>query len=506
MLDRTPRLTLSERHAEWLEEERRIPCEIAAQAGLVSRGSHLAFSYVRHGELQFLKVRREVNEEGERSKTFHIEPKGEKLFMWNIDCLTEPLPSEDTPLIVTEGEFDALSFMAIGAPFVVSVPNGSPLDKPGEGNINPLEDNAFAYLWEDGRLVKGLEKFRRIILATDADRRGRVLRDELAVRLGRNRCWVIDFPEGCKDANEVLQKHGEEALTDALAAARPLVPSKLVPFGDIPEANKTPLSLGWHGMDKFCRVLIPELMILTGPPGAGKSQLALGIGANLAWHHGLKGAILQFEDDVDRHRGDLMRFATTMLGGGVGNDPHGAPVRVPRSKASAWIDRMFLTMSPSEELEDTAFDLAWLDRTIEEAATRHGCKWLLIDPWNEIEHMFGRGFTEAQYLNDALRRLKRAMRRYQILIMVVAHPDKSGQRKDSIADLTLSDISGGAAWRNKADHGLIVYAPDARDSLRHVKIDKSKNFRLMGTPGTVRLRFKQAWGVWEFDSEEAMSP
>ena len=69
---------------------------------------------------------------------------------------------------------------------------------------------------------------------------------------------------------------------------------------------------------------------------------------------------------------------------------------------------MFKTISPSESLDDDVdYNLTWLKDTIHEAATRHGHKWVLIDPWNEIEHWWSNQDTEATYLNRALRMLKK---------------------------------------------------------------------------------------------------
>src|SRR5262249_18886661 len=145
---------------------------------------------------------------------------------------------------------------------------------------------------------------------------------------------------------------------------------------------------------------------------------------------------------------------------------------------AAWVDKMFRTISPAEDLdEDTDFDLPWLKSTIEEAATRHGCRWVLIDPWNEVEHLWGRQDTEATYLNRALRELKRIGRRYQIAIIVVAHPNLQGGRGvTSIDDASLYDINGGAVWNNKADLGVIVWAENVGTTDRQVKVAKSRDF------------------------------
>src|SRR5215510_6486218 len=54
------RLQLSSEHVSWLENVRKIPSELAAEMGVVTKDGNLAFGYVRNGLLSFLKVRKEV--------------------------------------------------------------------------------------------------------------------------------------------------------------------------------------------------------------------------------------------------------------------------------------------------------------------------------------------------------------------------------------------------------------------------------------------------------------
>jgi twinkle protein len=475
------KLQLSIEHAKWLEAVRKIPCEVAAEMGVVSKGSNIAFEFRQKGVPSFIKVRQETVRDGETTKTFWIEPKGSALCLWNEDCLSEP---SEAPLIITEGEFDALAFLAAGATHVVSVPNGSPLDKPGEGEIDPTQDSAFGYLWDGGKLKPGLQRFAKIILATDDDHKGRVLRDELAVRLGRTRCWWVRYPDGCKDANEVLVQHGADIVQDMIADAKPIVPNRLVPFSEIPSRADLPrYGSGWGAFDNHFRVVPPQLIVVTGRPNAGKSQWTLALVCNLARLHGLKGAILQFEDNPERNRRDLIRYAKAwqnQTANGIAEDP----VR--------WVDRMFRTISPGEDLnEANDFDLRWLETAIDEAATRHGCRWVLVDPFNEIEHLWGRQDTEATYLNRALRQLKRITRRYQIALIVVAHPTKEGGKSKTIEDADLYDVNGGAVWNNKADLGVIVWADNVGTLDRRIKVSKSKDFTRMGHPGIVQMQFDE---------------
>ena len=176
----------------------------------------------------------------------------------------------------------------------MSVPNGA-VDRMGEGDILPEEDRRFVYLWErvgDVWRPKGaLANTKRIILATDDDKAGRVLREELAIRLGRGRCWYVNYPQGCKDANDVLQKFGKdrgtEILMDMIAEARPIVPSRLVKFSEIPIVKREAVTSGWPELNSHLRIVRPELMVITGPPGDGKTQFATALGCNLAHHHKL---------------------------------------------------------------------------------------------------------------------------------------------------------------------------------------------------------------------------
>src|SRR5262249_29312808 len=144
---------------------------------------------------------------------------------------------------------------------------------PGTGDVNPLEDGAFRYLWDGMKLKAGLKPFKRIILATDNDQKGLVLCDELAVRLGRTRCWYVTYPKGCKDANEVLVAYGVEALQKLIAEAKPIVPDRLVSFSEIPlRDERICYSVGYEKFDHHFMFVPPMLIVVTGKPNHGKSE------------------------------------------------------------------------------------------------------------------------------------------------------------------------------------------------------------------------------------------
>jgi twinkle protein len=468
---------LSEAHASWLES-RGIPRAVAIEAGLYSRNRELAFPYP-----SLVKWRGP-------DKRFWIEPAGQKLTPWLLDKASAAL--SDT-LVWTEGEIDALSFLTAGVSHVVSVPNGAPA-KLGEGAIVPASDAAFAYLWDDAQKLRlELAKFSRHILATDGDGPGQVLRDELAIRLGRSKVWYVTYPAGCKDANDVLLEHGRDGVIRLLDGARPLVPDQLVPFSQIARSTSVSFSSGWGGLDPHLQFALPEVTVISGAPNTGKSQWALALAANLARVHGMRIAILQFEDDVDRHRDDLVRYARAW------QQSEGKSIELP---PDAWIDRHFLTVPPPESLEEAEDKtLAWLQERIHEAATRHGCRVVIIDPWNEVEHAWGITETETSYTGKALRQIRALARAYQLLVIIVTHPSKGGGMKPA-EEMTPYDIAGSAHWANKPDHVVLLHRPpDAGETL--VTVAKCRDYRKRGKPGVVRMQFDPRSATFNFIGHHA---
>ncbi|KAB1222891.1 hypothetical protein CJ030_MR2G013619 [Morella rubra] len=104
-----------------------------------------------------------------------------------------------------EGEIDKLSLEEAGLCNCVSVPGGAP-GKVSDKEVPSFEkDTGYQYLWN---CKENLDKVSRITLATDGDASGQALAEELARRLGKDRCWQVQWPKrpnsSCfKDANEL---------------------------------------------------------------------------------------------------------------------------------------------------------------------------------------------------------------------------------------------------------------------------------------------------------------
>ena len=167
----------------------------------------IAFPYFRNGEVINIKYR------ALSEKAFAQEKDAEKL-LYGLDDI-----ADQDEAIVVEGEMDKLALEETGIRNVVSVPDGAPSQLKDEVR----EDDAkFEYL---GNCEAELTRLKKIILGVDHDEAGLVLGEELARRLGKERCWLVLWPDAsdgpCKDANESLLMHGPEVVREAIAEAEP---------------------------------------------------------------------------------------------------------------------------------------------------------------------------------------------------------------------------------------------------------------------------------------------
>lgn len=115
---------------------------------------------------------------------------------------------------------------------------------------------------------------------------------------------------------------------------------------------------------------------------------------------------------------------------------------------------------------------------------------VVLDPWNELDHVPHAGMNETQMTNWELMRYRNWVRQHgaQMHGFIVAHPSKPQKDKNGdYKDVTLYDISGSSAWKNKADFGIVVRR---RDDHTAVEIEKSR-WRHLGKQGIAYLTFNQ---------------
>ena len=363
------------------------------------------------------------------------------------------LEKDTDTVYICEGEVDALSLHESGIPNALSVPNGAPSQVSAP--THSPDERRFAYVYETMDILEG----KTIVLCTDNDAPGKVLREELARRYGKERCYYVDWSP-YKDANDVLMKEGQASLRLYVDSAHSY------PIEDIFDANEYASDVlqlydegrergyptGLSELDKLITIPKGQLIVVSGVPGSGKSEFVDQIAVNLAVSHGWKWALASFENSPSEHIVKLIE----KYSGDAFWDWNGVQrlTKDEVTKGLLWVHKHFYFIRAEKETPT----IEWVCEKVRYAVVRYGINAVVVDPYNEIEHMRGFGESETEYISKLLSKLKRLATNHDIAVFIVAHPTKLPTSNDGKEMMpNMYSISGSAHWYNKADLGIIVH-------------------------------------------------
>jgi twinkle protein len=428
----------------------------------------VAIPYRRENKTTHHKYRRVVRgKDGEPN--FSQDP-GAPQYWFNYDCILDPTLAH-TDLVITEGEFDAIAAMQAGYQRVMSVPGGAP-NRP----LKDVDSPKYAFVAETLTMLADVPG---IVLAVDSDDPGRLLLNDLAIRLGKARCRYATYPKGQKDLNDVLLWGGVAGVQEAVKSAKWVRVEGLYRMSELPPSpTEVPHDIGIKGLNELYMARKGDLAVITGIPGHGKTSLVNDLMCRMAVHHGWVTAVASFEQNPqDDHRRALRTWCHSKPAERQSAEEH--------ATADKWIDRYFGFLVPDE---DTDADLVWLLETAAAAVKRMDADMLVVDPWNELDHVRPKDQSVTEYVAWAIRQLKKFARKFRIHVVVVAHPAKmqreKGTNKPPIP--TLYDISDSAAWFNKPDIGVVVHMDG---EITWARVPKVRYRDRIGRPGKVALRF-----------------
>ena len=414
------------------------------------------FNYYHNGELVNTKFRT-------GDKCFKL-VSGAELLPYNIDSI-----KGQKECIITEGEMDALSLYECGRHDVISVPNGA------NANLDYL-DNYIEEYFEDKETI---------YIASDTDTKGVLLRDELLRRFGVERCRVLEYGEGCKDANEHLMKFGCESLLQCIASAPEIKVEGVFTVSDFEQSLDALFENGWQkgvtighdNFDRLCSFETKRLCIVTGIPGSGKSEFIDEIAERLNMRYGWRFAYFSPEN------APLAYHASKLIEKFTGKRFNRQSLTFGEYKqVKEHIEQDFYFIAPTDNYR--------VDNILEKAkylVRRRGIKALVIDPYNRLESEQGTR-NETQYISELLDKLTNFAQRNDILIILMAHPTKQPRNKDGVIEApTLYDISGSANFFNKADFGIVVHRNRTENTVE-VHVQKVK-FRHLGECGTALFKY-----------------
>lgn len=346
--------------------------------------------------------------------------------MWHID--------KKKPVIITEGQLDAMSVWEAGYRNVVSVPSGS-------NNLTWID-----HCWD------WLQDVVEFIVWADNDPPGRKMAHELQVRLGKYKTKVIIHER--KDANEVLCLEGKEAVLEFIINAIRQTPAGIINMSQVDYVgvkNKVDegIPTGFYQLDSTIEDLQPEqVTVLVGRNGEGKSTVVSQMICN-SINNKIPVFLYSGEMSTQRILNWLFRQA-------IGNDKEylefvetkyrlKADIKPRALKAlRQWAADLFFTFDKSvANVRENTSDLF---EVMSIAARRYGCKLFIID--NLMSALEDTADSINADQSNFVQRCKDFAENYHVHLILVTHPNKAKGRGEK---LEKEDISGSNNIPNKAD-------------------------------------------------------
>ena len=403
----------------------------------------IQFNYFINNELINIKYR-------DGRKNFKLVKGAEKVF-YNIDRTI----GHDY-IVIVEGEMDALSFVESGIEPVVSVPNGATINNT---NLDYL-DSCIDYF----------ETKEKIILAVDADEAGLTLKQELIRRLGAERCFTVEFGVH-KDANEFLMENGRSNLASVITKAKPVPIENVVTLKDINEeleefiyeGFKPGYQIGLNNFDSIFSTYTGQFITVTGVPSSGKSDFVDRMVVGYYLKYGWKTAFASPENKPTfLHTHKLIR----KIGGWMPNKDDIGTER--------WNNVISKVNDNFYFIENERYDLDAVLSKGAELVKRKGIKCLVVDPYNKVKMQGASAMSIPDATMEYLTRIEAFAKKYDVLVIIVAHPTKMYKKEDgTIDEPTMYSIKGGGEWYDASYHGLLVHRNYEQKTVK-VKVLKVK--------------------------------
>ena len=417
----------------------------------------IAFNYFVDGEHVNTKYRT-------RDKHFAF-ISGAQVAPYNIDSIKEDAykNKEKKVCIITEGEVDTLTYIECGFKHVISVPAGA--------NTN-LE-------WMDDFMESHFDKLELIYVSTDSDKKGVEAKNELVRRFGAEMCKIVEYPEDCKDINEVIVKYGRDKVIECVENAVDVKIQGIEELQDI-ETNLDQLfnnglqrgaTLGIAEMDGLFSVSTGMVIIVTGIPSHGKTNWLNYALIRLNVLHAWKIAFFSPEFyPVTLHMSQIIET----LGGKRFSAKNYTPPEYEMLKD--YVNKNFFWIDPDDTDISSVLDRAkFLIR-------KRGIKAFVIDPFNSLTDERRTIYKQDEYISDFLQKIRWFARKYDVAVFIVMHPTKQNKLDTGLYPVCdLYACKGASEIYDKADIGITVWRNEIKN-YAEAHVTKMK-FRHMGQKG-----------------------
>lgn len=393
-----------------------------------------------------------------------------------------------TTLVITEGQIDSLSVTEAGIKNAVSVPNGCSSFTwmtPCAEWVNKFQEVIVFGDWENGKMT---------LLDTLKDRL------ECRVKAVRRKDYL-----GEKDANDILTRYGAPAIVKAITNAEEPKISNVIDLSTVRNIDLNALERVKTGIWDIDRdtggLVMGEVVILTGERGQGKStflsQMICSV-LNQNDPNGQPYSVFVYSGELTNQF--FKRWLDFQLAGPryieeieneygemdytIGNDTV--------EKISQWYRGRIYIYDNSIVPEDDTNMTDLLLNTVEQVIKQYGVRIIAIDNlMTALESIVNQNdlyLGQSQFVG----KLKRLAMKYNVCIIVVAHPRKAVYSTKRSRELDNDDVSGSADVTNKADVVLTCSRDKDAECLNHIQILKNRLFgrHRMGK-NDIRLLYSQ---------------
>ena len=417
-----------------------------------------------NNKLQFIKYRNTEPEAIEKYGKEYSEKDCRPILFGMNQC--DP---KDKTLVLTEGQIDSLSCATAGIQNAVSVPTGA---------------NGFTwvpYCWDF------LMKFKTLIVFGDHENGHITLLKEMTKRFrGAIKHIREEDYQGCKDANELLQSKGAQAVRDAVQNAVPIRVADIIDLAEVEVKNpelKPQIPTGFNHLNRIIGGFFGgQLGVLTGLRGTGKSTLASQMVINAvsngwnAFYYSGELANSDVREWLELQIAGADRVTNYVINGKVFHK-----IKPEYSQAAAdWYRGKIFT---KDEIDYQQAEEGEIDRGIveivEDAINKYDCRFIVID---NLMTAIADNLDTDKYREQGvfMKSLTRIAQKYQVFVMLVAHPRKTDGRK-----LMNDDVAGTGDITNLASVVLGYVKPplgeeeDPTENAKRRKLTILKN-RLTG--------------------------
>lgn len=218
------------------------------------------------------------------------------------------------------------------------------------------------------------------------------------------------------------------------------------------------LICGIDGLGKRVNWRLPELVIVAGPAGHGKSMFCQVLAQDFVNRNDQWVSLTCWEDQIDEMRDGFQAYRDSTA--------------VPAHRKGDFLSRFRMTIAE----DDSEREINAHFKRIEFEHKRFGIKFFVLDPWNEFDHRVNTKQTMADYVIRVLTEGAILANKLKIILLITTHvaAEFISTQGDDIKPFKLANAFGTSQFGNKAHRGFCIARTRAWNPASHMIVRQDK--------------------------------